>query len=82
MTDIGDNAFHSCIRLSDVTLPKSIRAVGKDAFSRCLSLNAIHYGGSAEEWSNIKQSIGDDEETTVNCVHTANAILHFPSDNT
>ncbi|MBO5366155.1 MAG: leucine-rich repeat protein, partial [Peptococcaceae bacterium] len=31
---IGDNAFRECTGLQRVTIPKSVKKIGKDAFSR------------------------------------------------
>ncbi|MDE7386997.1 MAG: leucine-rich repeat domain-containing protein [Muribaculaceae bacterium] len=42
---IGDNAFHECTRLNDITLPYSLVSIGDNAFSGCTSIdNVVFYG--------------------------------------
>lgn len=41
VTAIGDNAFHSCTRLTSVTIPKGVTAIGIRAFSDCENLTSV-----------------------------------------
>lgn len=41
VTRIGDGAFSSCTRLTEVTIPESVRSIGNSAFSNCTRLKSI-----------------------------------------
>ena len=41
VTSIDDYAFHSCARLSTVTIPESVTSIGNHAFTSCSSLTEI-----------------------------------------
>ena len=38
---IEDNAFDSCSKLTEITLPSTLRTLGEDAFNACLELKSI-----------------------------------------
>lgn len=42
VTEIAEQAFHSCESLTKVILPKSLQTIGDDAFYRCISLAEIN----------------------------------------
>ena len=41
ITSIGYDAFHSCKRLTSVTIPNSVTSIGDDAFYYCCSLTSV-----------------------------------------
>ncbi len=53
-------AFANCAVLEEITLPASLRLIGMSAFRGCTRLKKIYYGGTAEEWENLRIAIGND----------------------
>ena len=41
VTDIGNNAFNGCYRLTTISIPNSVKSIGDDAFSDCNELTSI-----------------------------------------
>ncbi|WP_410264753.1 leucine-rich repeat domain-containing protein [Barnesiella intestinihominis] len=41
VTSIGDGAFSSCIRLTEVTIPNSVTTIGSSAFYNCRGLKTV-----------------------------------------
>ena len=56
---IADSAFSGHAGLAAVTIPKSIVAIGENAFSGCIDLADVYYAGSEEDWMNIHISSGN-----------------------
>ena len=50
---IPEYAFYSCNSLIRITIPSSIRSIGKSAFSNCSSLNQVNYDGTISKWISI-----------------------------
>lgn len=50
----GSNAFHKNIDIESITLPRSLKTVGSEAFHGCLCLKNVLYGGSVAEWCDMK----------------------------
>ena len=48
VTSIGDEAFHSCDKLTSVVIPNSVTSIGVAAFSCCDSLTSVTIGNSVE----------------------------------
>lgn len=41
LTEIGDYAFESCVKMTSITLPKGLKKIGKKAFAQCTSLTKL-----------------------------------------
>ncbi|MBR5060905.1 MAG: leucine-rich repeat protein [Prevotella sp.] len=52
VTSIGDRAFYNCFGLTSITIPKSMRAIGEDAFKGCGNISSVHISDLAA-WCNI-----------------------------
>lgn len=56
--DMFFSSYDENIRISEITLPKSIKKIS-GSFKACELLKAIHYGGSKEDWHKV---IGSDDK--------------------
>ena len=65
VTAIADTAFASCSSLSYIYLPKSLTSIGNGAFSGCVLLSDVAYGGSARDWTKIAMENGNTPLTAV-----------------
>ena len=54
ITAIGANAFNGCRSLWTLTLPAGLKSIGSQAFLNCCGLASVYYGGSREEWEQVK----------------------------
>lgn len=52
--EIQESTFANCRDLKSVYLPASVRSIEKSAFESCNFLQNVYYGGSAENWKQIK----------------------------
>ena len=52
---IGNSSFANCINLKVVSIPSSVKNIGYNAFFNCYSLKRINFGGTKEEWREIKR---------------------------
>lgn len=68
VTSIGDYAFSDFGKLETVTLPESLKHIGKDAFSACGQLGNVYYHGHKNQWDAIQAEDGNNSLTK--------AILH------
>lgn len=68
VTSIGDYAFSDFGKLETVTLPESLKHIGKDAFSACGQLGNVYYHGHKNQWDAIQVEDGNNSLTK--------AILH------
>lgn len=55
ITDIGNNAFYNCRKLTDITMGNKIREVGSDVFMNCRSLNKIYIESDIGDVTGLKQ---------------------------
>ncbi len=55
ITKLGPSAFSNCVNLKTVNIPRSVTSIGANCFFNCTSLNRISYGGTKEEWKQIKR---------------------------
>lgn len=53
---IGQHAFANCSHLTNITIPASVTNIEDSAFSGCLRLRDINYGGTMADWLNIPKS--------------------------
>ncbi len=53
VTNIGNRVFRECGILTSVTIPDSVTTIGDYAFSDCMNLAAINYGGSKTQWDSL-----------------------------
>ena len=52
VTSIGDKAFYNSSGLTSITIPKSMRAIGEDAFNGCRNISSVHISDLAA-WCNM-----------------------------
>jgi hypothetical protein len=50
---IVNYAFYSLYTLENITIPKSIKEIGFDAFRFCTNLTSITFEGTVEEWNAV-----------------------------
>lgn len=55
VTNIGENAFHTCKKLTSITIFNNIESIGKGAFANCTGLTAV-YISDISVWCNISFS--------------------------
>lgn len=75
VTVINEDAFYGNARLSNITLPESLRYVYSNAFERCNNISDIWYEGSEESWGKISFATGND---IFNGTHSGTSI-HYKS---
>ena len=63
---IADEAFFNCDELVKITIPNSVKNIGKNVFSYCSSLTDIYYEGTEEQWSQICIYDGNDDLISAN----------------
>lgn len=51
---------HNFDNVTAITLPKSLKRIGKDAFSKCAALQTVNYGGSQADWAGVIIGEGND----------------------
>lgn len=54
VTEIGEGAFASCLKLSSITIPSTVTKIGNNAFSGCKNLSNVNYTGDVAGWCGIK----------------------------
>lgn len=50
---IKDNAFRDCKELYSVSLPNTLKRIGRDAFVNCTELNRVYFDGEIKDWCAI-----------------------------
>ena len=72
--NIGSCAFGWMFSLKSVEIPKSVIAIGSDAFNNSRMITDIYYAGTEDDWNNIYIASGN---YTLN-----NAVIHYNSKGT
>lgn len=67
---IGDKAFRNSTNLTAVYIPKTIVAIGSEAFAGCSSLTDIYYSGTSSQWNSMTKGTNWDKETGQYKLHT------------
>lgn len=57
---IGERAFYNCSKLISVTISDSVTFIFPNAFSCCIRLTDVYYGGTEEQWGKIYLFYGND----------------------
>ena len=71
ITTISERAFFGCTELTSVSIPASVKNIGKWAFVNCISLEDIYYGGTETQWEELLKLTGEYNEDLVS------AIIHY-----
>lgn len=58
---IGQGAFYNS-GLVSVTIPKSVKSIGKYAFDGNWEISTVHYNGTKAEWEALKEKIDNTDE--------------------
>jgi hypothetical protein len=60
VTAIEEYAFRDCRSLTSITVPGSVKEIGKNAFIRCKNLKTVHLPRAAEnpETAEMKELVG------------------------
>ena len=59
VTSIHDRAFSSCTHMTEITIPSTIKTIGKYSFNHCTALKAVHIS-DLDAWLNIDYSLEGD----------------------
>jgi hypothetical protein len=54
-------AFYGCKSLTSITLPSSVKSLGYEVFSNCISLETITYNGTRDKWKKVKKDTLSDK---------------------
>ncbi|MDO5702519.1 MAG: leucine-rich repeat domain-containing protein [Lachnospiraceae bacterium] len=60
MTAIPANLFSGCTALTTVTIPKSVKEIGANAFYNCANLKTVNYKGTTAQWEKIAIASGNE----------------------
>ncbi|MDE7226951.1 MAG: leucine-rich repeat protein [Treponemataceae bacterium] len=66
VTGIGDGAFGGCTALADMTIPASVRHIGKDALA-CGGLESVTFAGTVAAWRGLSGESGVGDDVIVTC---------------
>ena len=68
---VADCLFTYCIYLKNITIPESVKYVGRHAFFQCIDLHQVMFGGTMDQWNAIEKHPDWDITTkfyTVHCI--------------
>ena len=55
ITDLPDNAFSDWEQLKEITLPHTLKSIGKKCFSNCLGLKIIVFESTENDWNAVQK---------------------------
>ena len=62
---IAPEAFKDETQLEEVTIPATVKEIGKDAFLNCDNITKVTFLGTKEEWEKVDIAEGNESLTTV-----------------
>ena len=78
VSSIGYEAFYSCTRLENLTIPNSITNIENRAFHGCYSLTNITFGGTVSQWEAISKGINWKSYISSSCmVHCSDGDINI-----
>ena len=66
---IADCLFSFCIYLKNITIPESVKYIGRHTFFQCIDLNQIVFGGTMDQWNAIEKHPDWDTTTQSYTIH-------------
>ena len=72
ITELGCDAFTRCYQLSELTLPASLKTVGRYATSGT-SITDVYFAGTAAQWDAIRMEFGNDWLFALPAIHYKNS---------
>ena len=72
ITRLGCDAFTRCYQLSELTLPASLKTVGRYATSGT-SITDVYFAGTAAQWDAIRMEFGNDWLFALPAIHYKNS---------
>ena len=73
VTEIGDEAFEECWKLTSITIGSSVTSIGEDAFYYCIQLENIWVAENNSKYSSLNGVLFDKDKT---------ALLKYPAGRT
>lgn len=67
-TIITPYAFNLCDAMTQIYIPSSVTGIGQSAFGGCTALTDIYFGGTSEQWGEIRIS-GDNTRLSSVTLH-------------
>ena len=76
---LANNAMTYCEQLTELTIPKSVKIIGKDSFYYCEKLETVNYAGSKSDWNKINIKDGNEPLENANIIF-GEAASYTPGD--
>ena len=54
VTKIPESAFEDCTELEKVTIPKTVKEIGRNSFKNCGKIKNLYYEGTKSDWDKIE----------------------------
>ncbi|MBR2782828.1 MAG: leucine-rich repeat protein, partial [Firmicutes bacterium] len=71
--NIGPNAFRGLSKVTEVTLPGTIKQVHENAFYGCSALTTVYFGGTSAQWAQVSIASGNAPLVNANVVCSGTA---------